>query len=328
MNNSREDILKMCMSSDIMNKWHWFRYHFGLYGINHEHPLCYSLTETLTAISNVIPDIHKGYIAKIASFSGREKCTDDYDQIIQVLAELIVIRQIITMKSNDEIHYEYEPTKGKSKKNPELTLKTSEYEVGIEVKCPKILSYKQARQQSFQLPSRNDLMINLDFIKTAKEANRLTFPKDNVIKDFLYSANDKFKEFKAANKEFVGVLVIVWDEFVYEPISALLNDFSGIFTDNSYIINDGVIERFINIDYVIITSHIDQIFRVAGDKPILTNAKHMLEYGDVSYPHKIVIKNPISTLDLPKDIKNILHVIKPDKILGAEYQPTDFIQWL
>lgn len=329
MITDRNDIIQLFLESSIMKKWHWFRYHFNCYNMGMEHNLCYSLTDTLFELQKTIPDVHKNYIKRIASISGREKNTSDYDQLIQILSELIIIRQILLCEPKSQFTYEYEPSRGNSNKNPELLIKHNEYEIGIEVKSPKIQEYKKTRQKPIQLPSRNLLLVELDFVKAAKDNSQLTLPKDNVIKDFLMSANEKYREFKRQNFKFIGVLIIVWDEFIYEPISALLNDFTGIFTANSYIKDaNGNNVKFENVDFVIITSHIDQIMRIAGDRPSWTTANFLLDYGDDAFPYKIVIKNPNSALELPDFLLQQLQLRYPDLSLGAEYQPSDFVQWL
>ena len=59
-----------------------------------------------------------------------------------------------------------------------------------------------------------------------REGEATTLPRDDPVKDFLVSANAKFEHFKKADApNFVGVLVIVWDDFIWQdqPISPLIS---------------------------------------------------------------------------------------------------------
>jgi hypothetical protein len=55
----------------------------------------------------------------------------------------------------------------------------------------------------------------------------MTLPRDNPVKDFLVSADAKFEHFKETDANFIGVLVIIWDDFIYEPISSLISESAG-----------------------------------------------------------------------------------------------------
>lgn len=82
-------------------------------------------------------------------------------------------------------------------------------------------------------------------------------PRDNPIKDFLISANEKFRIFKQSNAAFLSTLVIVWDDFIYEPISAISPPQAGLFTENSFAKDDdGNPLKFEYVDCVIITRHL------------------------------------------------------------------------
>lgn len=315
------------MESNVMLQWHWFGYHFTQYLHGREHNLCYSITQTLYEIQEKIPEVHESYISKIVSLSGREMYVKHYDQLMQVLAELVIIKQLIMYNWEEDVKFEYEPIRGASKKNPELLITAATFNIGIEVKSPEITEYRKTRQRPVQLPFRSPL-IDVDIVKKAKETQSLTLPKDNVIKDFLISANDKFKEFKKEIPGFIGILVIVWDLFAYEPISALTNSVTGLFTDNSYYRDkDGNAITFENVDYVVITSHLAQLTSIAGDLPNLFNQGNLLDYGIDRYPFKIVIKNPKSDIQLPQKLCVCLQLNEPNIILGAEYQNPDIIFW-
>ena len=324
----RQNLINNILESDIIKKWHWFGYHFNYYLQGVEHPFAKSIVDTLIEIDKYTPGIKDDFVKRIASLSGREKFEPHYEQLMQILAELVIIRKLYTYEWTEKINFEHEPTAGNSKKNPEVCLILPETTIGVEVKSPQILNHKRTREKSkVQLPSRN-MLIDIDIVQWAKESNELCLPRDNPVKDFLISANEKFASFKKLDSNFIGFLIIVWDDFVYEPISTLLNDISGIFTPNTFVkTKGGENEKFENVDYVLVTSHLHQFQHLAGERPVLIDIDNVLDYGKVGFPFKIIIKNPYSTKELPANVIKCLQAVESDAKLGAEFVSSDFILW-
>lgn len=94
---------------------------------------------------------------------------------------------------------------------------------------------------------------------------KATLPRDNPVKDFLISADEKFRNFKREGN-FYSVLFIIWDDFIYEPISAFLAKPAGLFLEDSFA-RDGAGKalRFKNVDAVFLDRQLTQFMNSAGD---------------------------------------------------------------
>ncbi|WP_040254732.1 hypothetical protein [Psychroserpens mesophilus] len=320
---TKKEIIDKILESDIFKKWHFFKYHFDLYNKGSEHLLAKSIVDAILEIENQITNAGLDYINKIASINNKENETKHYDQLLQVLAELLIVHHAISFDWPELVEYIYEPTSTKSNKNPELLIKYKQFEVGIEVKAPELVKKQNERgTKPQQLPSRSGIIKSVDIEKTM-------LPRDNPVKDFLISTDKKFAGFKADNPEFYGVLVIVWDDFIYEPISSLTSPQSGLFTENSFAINEkDEVLKFPNVDCVIITRHLRPIKRGTRDEPLPDMCLHPLDYGrSGEFPFKVYIKNPNSNLSIPSEVLDCFQALKPGPELGAEYLPSDFITW-
>jgi hypothetical protein len=163
-----------------------------------------------------------------------------------------------------------------------------------------------------------------------RETEDITLPKDNPIKDFLISSNEKFKEFKKNRKNFYGILIIVWDDHIYEPISSLVHKESGLLTKNSFAKENGEPLKFPNIDAVIIIRHLHQFKLSAGDQELIDGKVDMMDYGEKGeFPFKVIIPVPGGQI-LPNKITEAFQAIdfREASGLGAEYRPQEYILWL
>ncbi len=321
---TKQEAIDIVNKSDIFKKWHFFKYHFDFYNKGLEHPLAKSIIEMTVELENIVPKAGLDYIQKIASINDKPNHTKHFEQLLQVLAELTIVHKAATFNWADKTSFSYEPTTGGSAKNPELTITTDALAIGLEVKAPELVTkHNERATKPQQVPSRSDIFKVID-----KEVTML--PRDNPVKDFLISADKKFEEFKKANSNFYGVLVIVWDDFIYEPISALTSPQAGLFTEHSFAKDkDGNILKFPNIDCVIVTRHLLPIVRGTRDEPLPDLSQHPLDYGrHKEFPFKVIIKNPWSNLETPNEIIDCFQVLQPGPELGAEYLPSDFITWI
>ena len=318
------ELYSYILESDIFKKWHWFTYHFShrLHGA--KHPLVESFIESCLLCDEKIHGFAYKMVDDIAALSGNEKFEPHYEQLLQKLAELLIIRQVVTFDWGTDFAIDYEPTAGSSKKNPEIVVKTKDFSVGIEVKAPSLFSHIRARKSTdLQIVSRSP------YAKAFQEGKSVTFPRDNPIKDFLISANNKFEQFKVENPAFLSLLVIVWDDHIYEPISSLIHPVAGLFTPNSFAkdSNNQPIE-FKNLDSVIIVRHLHQLLSSTRDEPLIDGRRNPFDYGvDGQFPPKVIIPapkgQPISSV-----ILDCFQAKPLDPTMGAEYIPTDFVRWL
>lgn len=334
----------------LFRKWHWFNWHFELTLRGVEHPLCRSFVDACLDCERVIPSFAFSMSDRMTSISGREKFAPHYEQLLQLLAELHVLHQILTFEWGDQVKFHWEPTAGSSKRNPELLIEHPDLVIGIEVKCPALLDHARRRAANpFQLPSRSDLLLlaATSAAGTLRELHaaiptetlstitaQITLPRDNPIKDFLISADEKFTPFKRQYRNFYGLLVVVWDDYVFEPISALLNLFTGLFTENSfYRDRTGHPVAFKNVDGVLLIRHLHQIVNATTDRPLLYGCKHALDYGEETlYPWKVLIQNPNGAPMAPAILRRCLQMdplsdALVSEVLDCDYGPQDLIHW-
>jgi len=72
----------------------------------------------------------------------------DYDQLLSVLSEIFVIRQLVTSDAwPEERTFEWEPMAPESAKNPELLARLPDVRIGMEVKTPALDAYRMIRDR-------------------------------------------------------------------------------------------------------------------------------------------------------------------------------------
>ena len=323
----RLDLIKYIKYSKIFTSWHWFNYHFSCVDFDGiEHPFARSIIDACLIIEQKIPNYAFKIIDRMASLHGKEKDLGHYEQLMQILAELLVVSHLALEFPREK--FLDEPTIGSSKKNPELIIEIDSYMIGVEVKAPSLLEHQKRRStQEIQLPSRSRIrQIVLDSLR---ETEDIILPRDNPIKDFLISSNEKFKEFKKNIKNFYGILIIVWDDYIYEPISSLVNKESGLLTKNSFAKENGEPLKFPNIDAVIIIRHLHQFQLSAGDQELIYGKVDMMDYGQKGeFPFKVIIPVPGGQI-LPNKIIEAFQAIdfREASGFGAEYRPQEYIMW-
>lgn len=325
----KSDLIEYIKKTDIINKWHWFGYHFKYYFCNFEHPFAKSIVESCLSCESSIPGFAKKFIDDLSQISGIDKNVDNekaqrhYEQLMQKLAELFIIKQVINYEWPTEAKFAYEPVSPTSKKNPEIVVELEASRIGIEVKAPSITNHSQQRStNSIQLTTRNTIG------EIYREEENVTLPRDNPIKDFLISADKKFQGFKKHDQSFYGVLVIVWDDHIYEPITVLQDSTSGLFTPNSFAkdLNGNPLE-FKNVDGVIIVRHLHQFKLAAAEAPLLDNCTDAFDFGlDTQSLPNVYIPNP-NNKGIPEYVAKCLDAYPPNECMGAEYMPQDVVFW-
>src|SRR5690606_31386323 len=106
----------------------------------------------------------------------------------------------------------------------EFESQTREVKYAVEVKTPRLIAHRNTMAtKSWQLSARIPL-------KDILPVDQTTLPRDNPVKDFLESASAKFAEYKTCNPSAYRILTIVWDDYIYEPVTALLHPESGLLT--------------------------------------------------------------------------------------------------
>lgn len=320
-----QEITKEILNSNIFKEWHYFKYHFNNFsnGI-FVHPLANAITILCSELENKKENLGKSYIQKIGSICGKEKFTPHYEQLLQTLSELMVVHKASTFHWSQIYEIIQEPTTNGSKKNPEIIIQNDSINIGIEVKCPEF--FKKANERS----SKSQQISTRTQIFDVVNKSDTMLPRDNTLKDFLQSANEKFLPFKKESDHFLGILVVVWDDFIYEPISAIAPYARGLFSENSFLRNDkDEIEKFLGVDCVILTRHLMPIVKATRDERMPDLYRHPLDYGrEGEFPFKVFYNNPWSKQTIIPSIYECFQAIEPGAHLGAEYLPSDLISWI
>lgn len=322
MNEQRfNELLTRAQSGPIGNGWHWLTYNFTRSaGIAH---FAVPLLASLDRIDQAMPGYAEEMLSRIEQLGGRVKDDDHYDAIMQNLAEVVVVANLIDHRWPAPVRFEMEPIAPGSAKNPEVAVELDGVgTLGVEVKSPKLREHQRLRSANeWQMVSRESFT----------PPGKTTLPRDNPVKDFLISADAKFAGFKAADSTFQSVLVIVWDDFVNEPLAALAAESSGLLTPNSFHRDgDGYAVTYPNVDAVVVIRHLHQLHLGAANDPPMDQRRHYLDYGRRGqFPFHVILDNPASETVLAEPWRDALEVYPLAELRsGADYNPGQLIMWV
>lgn len=323
-----EELYAHIFGSQFFQAWHWFRWHFEHKLGGGNHPFAEAIVNACLQCERAIPGFAVGMVNELAAISGRERFEDHYEQLLQRLCELHIIHQVVSFPWPFDVQFTWEPTAAGSVRNPEITINGGGFCLGVEVKAPSLFKHiRNRRAGTTQIVAR--AMDREQIEQLAGENERLIYPVDNRIKDFLVSADQKFRAFKAEDSNFRGVLVIIWDDFIHEPLSALLHENCGLLTPNSFYKDDeGKPVVFRNIDAVIVIRHLHQLIRATRDEPLVDACRHPFDYGlPDDFPPKFLVLNPHGD-DVPDIYIQCFQAQLPRPEMGAEATPKDLIWWI
>ncbi|PPK63329.1 hypothetical protein V5P93_002300 [Actinokineospora auranticolor] len=317
-----QPLLERLRSGPMFEKWHWLQWNFSPHHA-HEPPFAQVTLEALLTCDRMMSGFADDMLGRLERIGGRHKNLDDYEQIKQWLGELLVVHHFVSYPWPVPVTFDHEPVADGSKQNPEMTVNASGFRLGIEVKTPDLRSLSEGRETAdWQL---------LDRMPGMKEAlsGEMILPRDNPVKDFLRSADNKFAGFRVADPNFRSVLVIVWDDFVNEPISALLSPSSGLLTSNSFDkLPDGKRRTYPNVDAVVLLRHQHQFVEGMANRPPLDQRDDFIDYGQPdNFPFNCLIVCPDGKT-LNEELKKALSATPPHQGLGAEYIPAEIVMWI
>lgn len=328
MTPTRDDLYARVFAG-ISTHWHWFGYHFERKLRGQPEPLAEAIIDACFEIESAMPGFGHRTIDRLVALSGVEKHEPHYEQLMQLLAEVHVIRQLVRHQWSQPASFALEPVAAGSAKNPEVTVAVGGDVYGVEVKSPLLLEYGRNRGQlPAQLPARSGYLD--EFAAAAGGKDQVLLPRDNPVKDFLLSADEKFAGFKAQDPNFTGALVIVWDDFIQEPLTSLVHPQAGLFTANSFATDaTGTPLPFANIDGVILIRHLHQLRRAAGEQPLADGLTGALDYGNRNdFPPKVYVPNP-AAVGLPEPLLDALQGQLWNTLPGAEHSGvSDGIFWI
>jgi hypothetical protein len=326
----REDLMQRFLTP-LGSRWHYWEWHFDRTLRDERVPFIDALFDALLEIDRYLP----GYAARTAdaltALSGRKKYEPHYEQILQRLAEIHVVKQLVTHAWPWPVTFEDEPTAAWSAKNLELIVRGPNAEYGLEVKAPSSLLQERTRAAR-PLQAGGRVFSREEMERLAGGPDNLTLPRDNSIKDFLASANAKFEAFQTEGANFSGVLVIVWDDFIFEPITSLGHPSSGLFTENSIAKDGAEVAKFAHVDGVVVLAHLFHLKRAMAengeDRPFTSLSRDAFRY-DINPARPVAcIPNPHGK-GVPSAITSALKARPPSDLEAiAEYHPQDMVTWL
>jgi hypothetical protein len=132
--------------------WHWFQYHFAR---RRPRPFARSIVAAVADLEELQPNLGRRLLDELVAIGGREKHRPDYDTLLQKLAEMLVLRQLLRLPWPEGATFAHEPAGTPQGKRPELLVETLGMSYVFEVKAPSLLSHQDARAtNSLQLPGR------------------------------------------------------------------------------------------------------------------------------------------------------------------------------
>jgi hypothetical protein len=272
-----------------------------------------------------MPGFAEHTIDRLVSISGIERHDQHYEQLLQVLAEIFVARHLVAHQWPDSPAFAHEPTPPSGgAKRPELTIAFADVLLAVEVKAPSLLDHERARgEHKAQLVARSGFLEEV--AHAVGSHDKVLLPRDNPVKDFLISADEKFAPFcDAAVGEFYGVHVIVWDDYAQEPLNALVHPQAGLFTENSFARNESDQPlTFGSVNGVVLIRHLHQFVEACADRPLRDAWPGAFDYGNREmFPPKAYVPNP-STAEVPGWCLDGFEAEPWDALQGAEYVGAD-----
>ncbi|GAA4561272.1 hypothetical protein [Streptomyces collinus] len=315
-------LMQAVQSGPIRTRWHWLDYNFNPRTRGFV-TVAGPTVMALAAGDAVMPGFAAEQLKRLESFGGVEKSRGHYQQILAWYCEVLVVAHLAAYAWPAPVAFEMEPTAGDAKANPEVVIKLDGVgALGVEVKAADLSTHLKHRASNpWQLNARTT-------VSPQSLGKAVTLPRDNPVKDFLVSADNKFAAFRALDPDFRSVLVIVWDDFVNEPLTALTSPASGLFTANSFHRVDGRAVEYPNVDAVLLVRHQHQVVEGLAGQPLIDERAHLLDYGQPgSFPPHALVTNPAGR-PLPAEFLAALHAVPLQALnAAAEYNPGEIVMW-
>ncbi|WP_417272084.1 hypothetical protein [Celeribacter halophilus] len=303
--------------------WHWFRYHF----MTGPTPFAMSIFHTCASLDESTDGIGRQLLADLLRIGGRERDEDQYEQLLQKLAEILVLERIVSSDWPEGTTFEYEPEAVRGGPRPELLVTSGNMRLVIEVKAPSLLRHIRNRASNATQLAYRDAVLRTT-VEQISEDKGITLPRDNPVLDFLKSANRKFEGFR--NGTTASLLVIVWDDYIYEPISVLMNERSGLLTPQSFQrdAETGAALTFPNVDAIVVLRHLNYFIAASREEPLGDRLNGMDFGSDRAMPN---VAFGVSNIEaVPQHVYDRLRALPygHDALMGAEYHVADMVFWV
>jgi hypothetical protein len=283
-----------------------------------------SLLKALAVCEEHIPNLGMKLAEEMAAIPfHRERA--EYEQLIQKLAEVLVLRVLLEAVWPPGTSFKHEP-QAPNGRRPELAVETPDQIFLFEVKCPALIKHQFARaENSSQLPTRARSS-DSRALSSSIFNGEVTLPKDNTLRDYLESAQSKFESFQHSKPVFAA-LVVLWDSHVYEAIAPLIHKQCGLLTPASWHKDkNGYRVPFDAVDGVLILNHLGVLIAATREEALAHRADPFSLRDDV------VQKNAWCTnpggQSLPDALCAALDA-RPIEALAhlAEYGSLDLVFW-
>lgn len=248
-------------------------------------PFAHGLVRALWRVDNAAPGYAEEMLKRMAGIKNTGEA--QYEALIQIVSEIYVTVGAVESADRDVDHKEmftHEPSV-LGEKNPEFEASANGYWYANEVKTPKLIDFSRLRAKNFwQVNAR----LPREFFKHLDP----TLPRDNPIKDFLVSANAKFEVYSQRRPDAYRLLTVVWDDFIQEPVTALLHPHSGLLAEKSFYrdAQDRAVE-YPFVDGVLLIRYQHQILRATRTEPLI-DGELPLVYHHQGFPPKVYVQNP------------------------------------
>lgn len=330
----KEQLIEAIVKSKILSEWHWFVYQFQFLKFGLHTPFSEDFVDKIFCVETKIPGFAIETVKRMASICGREKYIPHYEQLLQLLVEVIIFARLAQEFQDSSISFEWEPTAGNTKTNPELKISGADWNALIEVKCPSLINHLQtAPDNDVQLAAR--LSPDPSVFKSFSKSGDVTMPLDNKVKDFLVSAEKKFYPFKETGTKSFSLLVIAWDDKMFEAVSPLINGMSGLLTENSFYRDAGNSPIvFPSVDEVLITEHLGSALRGTREEQLPIGFSTPLDYGNLTVPGfvpPVFLSNPSASDSDTNAMNKIIQALGGFPLSEASdprVQPMDMVFWL
>lgn len=289
-------------------------------------PFGVRLLEALVAIDARLPGGGTRFIEELAVIryvaSGDDPAAwrAGFEQLIQKFGEVLVARILFDGNWPEGTIFALEPTNPATGAKPEILIETPNHQWLFEVKCPAFIDYQDRRDANGrQLPVRGPLG---DLVGMREGT---TLPRDNVLKDFLTSAERKFANF--SEKPRTGLLVVLWDGYIFEITSALSHAHAGLLTENSWHKREGVRVAFDAVEGVIILNHLE-VIKVSAQEIWQARQEDPFRIEAAGQPPNVWCPN-LGRGPLAPDIAQLFNARPLEEVaVAADYAPSDYVMWI
>ncbi|WP_088331891.1 hypothetical protein [Sphingomonas mucosissima] len=289
-------------------------------------PFGSSLLEAIKVIEGRLSGAGERFIAELADIrympasDNRAGWKAGFEQLVQKLGEVLVARTLFEADWPEGTTFTLEPTNPNTGARPEVLVDTPERQWLFEVKCPAFIDYQDRRDANpRQLPVRGPLGELPGMLEGT------TLPRDNVLKDFLASAERKFHSF--STKDRTGVLVVVWDAHIFEATSALSHSQAGLLKERSWHRRNGVRVPYAAVDGVILLNHLE-VIKVSAQEMFEARQEDPFRIVPAGQPPNVWCPN-LGGGDLDAGVAALFNARPLDEVsVAADYSPKDFVMWI